>query len=203
MLLINVYFSFRGLLNGCDGNHVRICHHDGHRAQLLLSRTYPHACARLGSNVSELKGPFSSKIILVFSVNFRHILGKKTPRVPGPKFQKEKKNKASHSCLANNQSFRCNNKSGSGSHNAGRRASTSVQFGGNTNMEGSWTSISQRWPTWQLFRSVLLSIAAKVCCPSNNQSFSGGMHDAKCRRRRMVSYHGRPIMVVRYLLYLP
>ena len=89
------------------------------------------------------------------SLFLRHILGKKTPRVPGPKFQKEKKSK---NCLANNQSFRCNNKAGPGSHNAGRRASTSVQFGGNTNMEETWTSISQRWPTWQLFRSVLLSI---------------------------------------------
>ena len=55
---------FRGLLNGCDGNHVRICHHDGHRAQLLLSRTYPHACARLGSNVS-LKNFLRKKIIKI------------------------------------------------------------------------------------------------------------------------------------------
>ena len=81
---------------------------------------------------------------------FRHILGKKTPRVPGAKFQKQQ-NK-SHRSFSNNQSFR-NNKSGSSSQ--GRRASTSVQFGGNTNMEETWTSISHRWPTWQLFRSAL------------------------------------------------
>ena len=49
---IKFSYFYRGLLNGCDGNHVRFCHHDGHRAQLLLSRTYPHACARLGPNVS-------------------------------------------------------------------------------------------------------------------------------------------------------
>ena len=146
---IKFSYFYRGLLNGCDGNHVRFCHHDGHRAQLLLSRTYPHACARLGPNVSYNKNTPLYFNFLKFTI-FRHILGKKTPRVPGAKFQKQQ-NK-SHRSFSNNQSFR-NNKSGSSSQ--GRRASTSVQFGGNTNMEETWTSISHRWPTWQLFRSAL------------------------------------------------
>ena len=49
----NFYFNFifRRLLNGCDGNYVCFCHHDGHRAQFLLPWSYINACPCMGSNV--------------------------------------------------------------------------------------------------------------------------------------------------------
>ena len=46
--------------------------------------------------------------------------------------------------------------------------------------------------------SLFSYISYKVCY--RNPSFSGEMHGAKCRRRRMVSSHGRPITVVREII---
>ena len=90
---------------------------------------------------------------------FSHILGKKTPRQPGPQFMKLQK--------LQNSTYRSGGKNVKTNNcpvpDRARRASTINSLptgfnpnGANSGMEGTWTSVSERWPTWQIFRSLLL-----------------------------------------------
>jgi len=82
-----------------------------------------------------------------------HILGKKAPRKPGPQFMKLQK--------LRNSTYRSSGKNipGPEAHKNARRGSTIVHptglgsvTGTTSGIEGTWTSISDKWPTWQIFK---------------------------------------------------
>jgi len=84
-----------------------------------------------------------------------HILGKKTPRQPGPQFMKLQK--------LQNSTYRSGGKNVKTNNcpvpDRARRASTINNLptgfsstGANSGIEGTWTSVSEKWPTWQIFR---------------------------------------------------
>ncbi len=57
----------RDLPNGCDGDNMRVGNNDGHRAELLLQRTYPHPGSYMGATVNECKQKIGLHVNVLFT----------------------------------------------------------------------------------------------------------------------------------------
>ena len=75
-----------------------------------------------------------------------YILGKKTPRIPGPKYDKHRASNIA------NRSFRNTISQRPQSTNPNARRASTAGLHTPTLQEETWTSFHEKWPSWQIFR---------------------------------------------------